>query len=123
MFAPFDLEAELVTLLDDLAESVATRVPKNRPSTCIRVTRAGGQARNAVQADSRALVECWAPEGEAFALAASAWARILQHYGAADTWGGTASLTDPVNLPDTSAVPENARYQFLVTVTTNLTAA
>lgn len=119
MLGPVDTEGEIVTLLDDLADDVATSVPNPRPATLIRVTRAGGNARNMLQSDPRHLIECWAAdEVAAFNLAASAYARLLDHYGPAGVWGGRASLTEPVNFPDPDT--ESPRYQFVATILTDL---
>lgn len=119
MLGPVDVEGEVTTLLASDADSVGTAVPNPRTTTIIRVTRSGGNARNAVQTDVRLLIECWAAdEVAAFNLAATAYGRIRDHYGPADVWGGRASLTDPVNFPD----PDSAspRYQFVATILTDL---
>lgn len=119
MLGPVDVEGEVVTLLTGAADSVGTEVPNPRTDTIIRVTRAGGSARNAMQADVRLLIECWAADSvAAFNLAATAYARLRDRYGPADVWGGRAGLADPVNFPDPDT--ESPRYQFVATILTDL---
>lgn len=121
MLAPVDVEAEVVTLLNTaLTPPVSTQIPNPRPASHVRVTRTGGQGRNLVQSDPRVLVECWAPDSTAaFELARLAYAHLWATYGDAAVWGGRASLTEPANFPDPST--DSARYQFLATITTDLT--
>jgi hypothetical protein len=122
MLAPVDIEAEVVTLLDAaLPVDVSTRLPNPVPGAgAVRVTRAGGNARNLMQSDPRLLVECFAADSvTAFNLARLAYAHLWATYGTTDTWGGRASLTEPVNFPDPST--KGARYQFVAQILTNLT--
>lgn len=121
MLGPIDVEGEVVTLLNAaLTPTVSTRIPNPRPASHVRVTRAGGQGRSLVQSDVRLLVECWGPDStEAFDLARLAYAHLWATYGDASTWGGAASLTEPVNFPDPDT--DSPRYQFLATITTSLT--
>lgn len=120
---PVDIEGEIIALLrGPLGVHVSTRVPNPRPTSHVRVTRAGGSSRNAIQSDPRVLVECWAPDSvAALDLARMAYGLLWAHYGAAGTWGGRASLTEPVNFPDPST--DSARYQFIAQITTNLESA
>ena len=124
MLVPVDIEGEVVTLLDAaLTANVSTRVPNPRPAgEYIRVTRVGGNPRGLIQSDPRLLIECWGADSvAAFDLARMAYGHLWAHYGSTGTWGGRASLTDPVNFPDPDT--DSPRYQFLATVTTNLESA
>lgn len=123
MLAPVDLEAPVAAYLTGrLGAEVSTRVPNPRPATFVRITRAGGQARNLVQSDVRLLVECWAPdETSAFDLARYAYAYL---WAAAFTTLGEVriqaiELTEPVNYPDPT-IPDQDRYQFIATATCSL---
>lgn len=120
MLAPVDIESEVYVLLDGVLDAdVATKVPNPRPDKFVRVTRAGGQGRNLVQSDPRLLIECWAPDSvSALNLARMAYAHLWAHYGSSSVWGGRASLTEPVNFPDSET--KSPRYQFIATITTNL---
>lgn len=122
MLAPVDIEGEVVALLDDeMSVHVGTRLPNPVPEDgAVRVTRAGGNARNLMQSDPRLLVECFAADSvAAFSLARTAYAHLWATYGTTDTWGGRANLSEPVNFPDPST--KGARYQFVAQILTNLT--
>lgn len=118
---PVDIEGEVVGVLNAvLTPPVATKVPNPRPASgCVRVTSTGGARRNVVQSAPRVLVECWGPDSvTAFGIARDASVALLDSYGDAEVWGGRASLTEPVNLPDPETT--SPRYQFVATILTNL---
>lgn len=123
--APVDIEAAAVTHLKPRlgGAGVATRIPNPMPATFTRVTRAGGSARNLIQADARLLVECFADNDvAAFDLARLAYAHLWAAAGtflAPGVWVDRVELTDPVNFPDPTAA-KKSRYQFVAQMTASL---
>ena len=114
MLAPVDVEAAFVSYLNGvLTPPVATRVPKERPASFVRVQVVGGNVDNVAFEAPRLLVECWGgTQGEAVALARSAWAHIAASRG---TFVGSAfvlsaNVSRPVNFPDPDT--SSPRYQF-----------
>lgn len=116
--APPDVEAAAVTVLADLADSVATRVPNLRPATVIRVTQQGDGERNLILNDVRLLVECWAGDSVAArALAKAAYGTIAGHRDSfmGSVWVGGIEFTGFVNFPDPDT--DQPRYQFVAQLT------
>ena len=115
--APQDVEGVLIALLRAALPGVhvSTRIPAQRPSRHVKVTRAGGNRRNLVQERPLLIIECWGPDSvAAFDLAADAWSAI-------DAANGTVvngvpidlprdSLASPINMPDPDT--SSPRYQF-----------
>ncbi|MBP2211086.1 hypothetical protein JOJ87_001430 [Rhodococcus ruber] len=114
-----DLEPTLVGYLTaelaarSITATVATKVPRERPATMVRISGTGGSRRNALYEDSGALVECWA----ANEVAASGLARIVRalvddlDVAAADGGWITANGTStPVFFPEPDVT--SPRYQF-----------
>lgn len=122
-----DAEALAVTFLRGelgargVAAMVATKVPAKMPAKMVRVSRAGGSARNIAYDQPLLLVECWATSGPAASDLAAltrglmlAWASLSDDVTMARDGGGFASLPDP----DTN----NPRYQFAVQVDMKMSA-
>lgn len=124
LWATPDVEVAVVQAYQAVTDThVGTKIPSERPDSCVRVRRQGGQDRNLVQTDVRLTVEAFAPDREqAFALA-----QLLHATARSWRWQTIASgvrvmrvqLTEPVNDPD----PETSspRYQFVAQLLTNLT--
>ena len=111
-----NLEAALVKYLrDEIGVQVGTRVPATRPASFIRLTRTGGAPLDRAQSRPTVLIECWgSDETAAWSLASKAWPLLAGHrdgirMGAVEVT--TASLTDPVNYPDSAT--GTPRYQFI----------
>lgn len=114
------LEQALVALLKSLTGAqVGTKVPQSRPDRFIRLSRTGGASSNRAQSAPTVLVECWgADEGKAWALCASVLPVLRAHRDGADLDGVVvcdASVTEPVNYPDSAT--GTPRYQFIYSPT------
>lgn len=113
-----DAEALLIDLFADelpgfgYSIPVASRVPNPRPSTFVRVMRAGGVSRDRVIDVPTVAVEAWAPT-ETAAIALASTLRGILH--AAESSRGIYSVGEfagPANLPDpaTSQIRYTATY-------------
>lgn len=116
-FAPADVEAVVVSLLDG---PCGTHVPSPRPADFTRVQRQGGSRTNLILSAPRLFVECWgATEVAAFDRAADAWSALAAAEGSnvAGVWIARVELTELVNFPDDDGKP---RYTFTAGITTSL---
>lgn len=113
-----DLEAAVVsylkTGLTDLGftATVATKVPKTRPSQMVRISGTGGSRENQITDGSGILVECWAPnEIDASRLARFTRALVDDMEGWVDgVWIEDVGSSPPVAFPDPDI--QSPRYQF-----------
>lgn len=124
MASPHDIEAGAVSALS-AATGVrwATRVPNPRPEVFGRVTRIGGVRSNLIIEAPLMLVEAWAlNEGDAFALASSAWS-VFDRLDREGGWLGQAWVAEcgpasPISNYDT--ITNLPRFQFTVNLSVSL---
>lgn len=100
-----DVEALVVQVLDanlplvQLGVPVGTQIPNPRPSTFVRVTRAGGTAETLVSEQAWVIVEAYATfERDAIQLLNTC--RAILHALDGGPLFGTFEISGPVNLPD-----------------------
>jgi hypothetical protein len=113
-----DLEAAVVLYLkaaltdQGITATVATKVPKARPSQMVRISGTGGSRENQITDGSGVLVECWAPDE----IAASYLARISRALvddmegWVNGVWIEDVGTSPPVAFPDPDVAAP--RYQF-----------
>lgn len=110
-----DVEAFAVTYLRSkiTGATVATRVPTTMPAQMVRVSRAGGAARDLVTDSALLLVECWAESSVAASeLARLCRAHLLAAARASNLVTKVVDVSGTVSLPDPAT--NNPRYQFTV---------
>lgn len=106
------LVAELRARLD---VPVVTRVPKERPSSFVRLVRVGGNRRNIITDRAMVTVECWGADiGTADDLCELTRAHIFAL--APDVVRRVSEVAGPQDFPD--PVSESPRYQFTVQIDT-----
>ena len=116
IYGPPDVVAGVLALFRARGVDARSRVPTERKSGMVRVSRVGGVAGNAYQDQPRVLVEVWADtQPESFDLCRTLWGLIA----AIDTHDALPCLvthhiepaTMPLQFPDDLA-PDMDRHQF-----------
>ena len=116
IYGPPDVVAGVLAFFRARGVDARSRVPTQRETGMVRVSRVGGVAENAYQDQPRVLVEVWADsQPESFDLCRALWGMIA----AIDTHDALPGLvthhiepaTMPLQFPDDLA-PDMDRHQF-----------
>lgn len=126
VFAPADVVAGVIGFLRKHGVDAASKIPLDRDSGFVRVTRVGGQPLNQMQEQAEILIETWeTSQGESFNLARRLWGLFAlvsvddQTAFPGITCYKAVPSSMPVQYPDVNA-PALDRHQFTVSMTVKL---